>query len=67
LFWQFGQAKALRQGKWKLVKFGMRGWELYDVEKDPTELNDLASQNERRVKRMVTMWEEWFASHDHDA
>ena len=61
LYWQFGRAKAVRTGKWKLVRYGDADWELYDLEADRTELNDLAGQQPQRVKKMAAMWEAWWA------
>lgn len=60
---------TLRDGKWKLIRpFVTRNeplkdsdasLELYDVENDPSEENDLSSQNEKRVLIMNTKLEEW--------
>jgi len=60
LFWQFSKAKAIRTGKWKLVRLGQADWELYDLEKDRTELNNLALQYPQKVKQMAAMWEDWW-------
>ncbi|UCG57300.1 MAG: arylsulfatase [Phycisphaerales bacterium] len=60
LYWQFGKAKAVRIGKWKLVRYGEADWELYDLQKDRTELNDLAARHPRRVREMAAMWEDWW-------
>jgi len=60
LFWNFMQARAVRAGKWKLVMDGRReGWELYDLEADRTEINDLADAHPERVKEMAEAWEAW--------
>jgi arylsulfatase len=32
-------------------------WELYDLEKDRTEMHDLAAQEPKRVKEMIGKWE----------
>ena len=60
LYWQFGKAKAVRAGRWKLVSLGKSGWELYDLEKDRTELHNLASKYPERVKHMVALWDAWW-------
>jgi arylsulfatase len=60
LYWQYGKAKAVRTGNWKLVRLGNADWELYDLEKDRTELNNLASQHPQKVKQMTGMWEDWW-------
>lgn len=59
LFWQFGKAKAVRQANWKLVKFGDADWELYDLDNDMTELNDLAREYPDRVRQMAAAWNAW--------
>ncbi len=52
--------RAVRDGKWKLVAKGPGGpWELYDMEADRTEMNDLARQQPERVAQMVAAWETW--------
>ena len=51
LYWEFhgrGGKQALRQGKWKLINFNLNNGktprsELYDLELDPGEKNDLAN------------------------
>jgi arylsulfatase len=60
LFWQFSKAKAIRKGKWKLVRLDQTDWELYDLEKDRTELNNLAGKYPQKVKEMTAMWEDWW-------
>ena len=59
LYWAFGRAKAVRQGKWKLVKYGNARWELYNMDEDRTELNNLAGKYPERVKEMTGMWDAW--------
>ena len=50
---------ALRQGQWKLVNRFPGDWELYDMEADRTEVNDLAPGESARVREMSGMWREW--------
>jgi arylsulfatase len=58
LYWEhFGQ-RAIRVGPWKLVG-GKNNWELYNLDQDRTELNDLAGQQPERVKQMAAMWQAW--------
>lgn len=52
----FGQDRALRDGKWKLVSFRSGPWELYDMSEDRTELNNLADEYPDRVKKMAAEW-----------
>jgi arylsulfatase len=60
LFWEHEGNRAVRQGRWKLVsRFKPGTWELYDVEKDRTETNDLAALEPGRVKKMSTLYDAW--------
>jgi len=59
LFWEHLGNKAVRQGKWKAVAGHNRDWELYNLEDDRTETNNLAEQYPERVKRMVEAWHDW--------
>jgi arylsulfatase len=60
LFWQFGQAKALRRGNYKLVRYGNDPWELYDLNEDRTELDNLAEKHPDTVHHMSALWQQWF-------
>lgn len=73
IFWEHEMNRAVRMGKWKLVSTGevydggygkwkyykLGSWELYDLEKDRTELTNLAGMYPEIVKKMSKMWEEW--------
>ncbi len=56
LYFHFGTDRALRQGPWKLVSAKLGRWELYNLEEDRTELNDLAQQQPGRVRAMASEW-----------
>jgi arylsulfatase len=62
LYWQFGKAKAIRDQQYKLVAIGKGDWELYDLQSDPCELTNLASQMPDRVQLMATQWQDWWKS-----
>ena len=62
LFWKFAHGRAVRQGKWKLVKMDSRPWELYDLGSDPVELTDLAARFPDKVRGLETLWQAWFDS-----
>ena len=49
--------RALREENWKLVSRHPGRWELYNMEEDRTELNDLADHEPARVSRMAAAWE----------
>jgi len=60
IYWEHEGNRAIRVGKWKLVAKGVEGkWELYDLEADRTELNDLAGRYPARAKEMGAMWDSW--------
>lgn len=56
-----------RDGKWKLVGRGVAGpksvafakWELYDMDSDRTETNNLAKQMPAKVKELASKWNAW--------
>ncbi len=57
----------VRDGKWKLVGRGVSAtngvvptrWELYDIEKDRTETNNLAATHPDKAKEMAGQWDVW--------
>ncbi len=59
LFWEHEGNRAVRQGKWKSVSRHPERWELYDLEADRTEMNDLAARHRDRVKSMTAAYEAW--------
>jgi arylsulfatase len=57
LFEHFGAA-AIRKGPWKLVRAGStRPWELYAINDDRTELNDLSKQHPDKARELGELWE----------
>ncbi|MEM6471954.1 MAG: arylsulfatase [Planctomycetota bacterium] len=62
IYWQFGKAKAIRDHRYKLVKFRDAPWELYDLQKDPTERVDLAEEMPEKAQQLQTAWETWWAT-----
>ncbi len=59
LFWEHQGNRAVRQGQWKLVARHKRPWELYDIEADRTELNDLSETFPDRVRKMEMLYQSW--------
>ena len=46
-------------GRWKLVRDYPKAWELYDIERDRTELHDLASAHPDVVADLSGRWQAW--------
>lgn len=56
LYFHFGKDRALRQGPWKLVSAKSGRWELYRIDQDRSETNDLAAKHPERVAKMSREW-----------
>lgn len=61
LFWEHEGNRAVREGDWKLVGSRNGPWELYDMSRDRTELNDLIGAEEERAKELRLKWDDWAA------
>ncbi len=49
--------KMLRDGDWKIVQeYGETDWMLYNLKKDPTEMNDLAARHPALLRKMVAKY-----------
>jgi len=73
LYWEHEGNRGIREGRWKLVseawpvpvtldsleQLPLNLWELYDIEKDRSELNNLSGQYPEKVKEMAAEWQEW--------
>jgi arylsulfatase len=73
IFFEHEGNRAVRQGKWKGVskaypeagkfrkmnEIPLDQWELFDMETDRTEMNNLAGQYPDKVKKMATQWQDW--------
>ena len=69
LWWEHESNRAIRKGKWKLVYkaagtgkdrneiIPYQSWELYDMEEDRTETNNLAASHPQIVKELADAWE----------
>ncbi|MHC4353002.1 MAG: arylsulfatase [Planctomycetota bacterium] len=59
IYWEHEGNRAVRQGKWKLVSRHPGEWELYDLEADRTELNDLAQKHPAKLAELKSLYESW--------
>ncbi len=60
IFWEHEGNAAVREGDWKLVRFGRNNpWELYDLSRDRSELNNLVNSQPDKAKALASKWEAW--------
>ena len=62
LFWERSGNRGVRDGRWKLVAEHAKTWELYDLERDRTELQNLVRREPDRVRDMARLYDEWAAN-----
>ncbi|MGI9464619.1 MAG: arylsulfatase [Aestuariivirgaceae bacterium] len=59
IYWEHEGNSAMRLGRWKLVRQHGSDWELYDMELDRTELNDLVHKNSELVASLKYQYQAW--------
>lgn len=60
LCWEWSGNRAIRQGKWKAVWDSLvKKWDLYDLQVDRTETNNLASNDPERTQALADEWTAW--------
>ena len=59
IFWEHEGNCAVRWGKYKLVKRYPRPWELYDINNDRTELNNIIKSNKKIADKLISMYKKW--------
>lgn len=62
LFWSFANRRAMRSGKWKLVSHKKKDGrinELYNLENDLSEKNDLSEEHPKLVVEMLSKLQNW--------
>jgi arylsulfatase A-like enzyme len=59
LFWEHEGNCAVRDGKWKLVSSFPNTWELYDMQADRTETNNLADVYPTQTGRLAEAYRTW--------
>jgi arylsulfatase len=59
LFWEHEGNRAVRVGDWKLVAKNKQPWELYNIQSERTESNDLAASMPEKVREMSVKWDAW--------
>ena len=61
IFWEHEGSRAVRMGEWKLVSEVGGQWELYNMDQDRTELNNLAEANRPKADELTKLYDEWSA------
>lgn len=59
LYWEHIGNRAIRRGRWKLVREEGGDWELYDMTTDRSELHDLAEEHPGLVDELCAEWQRW--------
>jgi arylsulfatase A-like enzyme len=64
LYWQRKNNVAVRDGDWKLLRYGGDGaMELYNIKVDPGETNDRFAEEAELAARLAALLEAWQATH----
>ena len=59
IYWEHEGSRAVRIENWKLVAEVGSDWELYDMDEDRTELNNLVEANAPKVDEMIALYDVW--------
>lgn len=59
IFFEHEGNSAVRMGRFKLVRQHGRPWELYDMERDQTELHDLAGRGGAEEAGLIRLYDDW--------
>jgi len=59
LYWEHEGNAAVRLGQWKLVRRHGQRWELYDLSRDRSELNDRAQREPARMRNLARRYRNW--------
>lgn len=63
--WELFGLRAIRKGRWKAVYMtpprGRDAWELYDIDSDPAEINDMADREPDVLNEMIQHWNVYYS------
>lgn len=64
MYFQYMDNRAIRTTNWDLVEVDENGWELYNIKKDPFEVNDLSKKYPERVQKLQKAWLNWWKTEE---
>jgi arylsulfatase len=59
LYFEHEGTRAVREGRYKLTALRGESWKLYDMERDRTEMEDLAEKQPKLVESLAKKWDAW--------
>lgn len=60
IFFEHEGNRAVRQGEWKIVsEYPANKWQLYNIEKDRSELTDLSARYPKKVAELAALYDAW--------
>jgi len=59
IYWEWGRGKGVWNEGYKLVSDENSDWELYNMNENKTETNNLVEAEPEKVEEMVAMWDQW--------
>ena len=59
MYWEHEGNRAVRKDEWKLVTRYPGDWELYNLEADRTERNNLALRHPEKVEELAALYSRW--------
>jgi arylsulfatase A-like enzyme len=62
LYFEHEGHRAVRDGRYKLTALRGEPWQLYDMDRDRTEMEDLAARHPSLVQSLAKKWDEWAAA-----
>ncbi|MGV8997596.1 MAG: arylsulfatase [Parvibaculaceae bacterium] len=61
--WEFFGRCGIRKGNWKAISIpapeGSGGWQLYNLENDPGEIEDLAQKEPAHMRELLDLWDDY--------
>src|SRR5688572_8618929 len=59
LYFEHKGTRAVREGRYKLTALRGQSWKLYDIDRDRTEMEDLAAKQPKLVESLAMKWDAW--------